>query len=500
MQARLAALLLLWAQPIGAEILLVEPGGGYATIQEALDAAGAGDVVRVAAGVYAERLIFPRSGNPTSGFLALEAAPGARPILDGSTLPGGDPAIAIPGRSFVRVTGFEIRNFADAHAIFASGSGTHVELRDNRIHDIRGEGAGGIAVYGTEPAPITDVVIDGNEIYDTEPAPSEALVVNGNVAGFEITGNVLRDNDNIGIDMIGGEADVNSGAGLVARSGLCRGNRVTRSNSSYGGGFGAGIYVDGGRDIVIEGNVVTESDLGIEIGAENPGVVATGIVVRNNLLYRNERAGLLFGGYDEPVGRANGNVFRGNTLFENNTVGASGEGRYFSGGGIAEILVQYGQDNRVENNLIVAGPENAMVESAGPGSSSGDAFDYNLWWSASPEDAVFRLNAGEFSGFADWQANAAQDGNGLAADPLLVGPLTDFHLGAGSPAIDRGDPAFAAAVGERDLDGAARLAGGRVDIGSYEVPEPAEGGAGLVAAVALRALGARSRRRRPVAP
>ena len=494
MRSVLAMPLLLTAARASAAVLSVGSSGGFATIQSALEAAGPGDVVRVAAGVYGERLSFPSGGDAIAGFLSLEAAPGARPILDGSGLASGAPAIEIHSQSFVRVVGFEIRNFRDGYGIFVGGSGTRIELRDNRIHDLRGDDAGGIAVYGTGFAPITELVIDRNEIYDNEPAPSEALVVNGNVRGFAITDNELRDNDNIGIDMIGGEADINPGTGLVAREGVCRGNRVTRSNSSYGGGFGAGIYVDGGRSIVIENNVVTESDIGIEVGAENAGAVAMGIIVRNNVLYSNERAGLLFGGYDASVGRANANVFRGNTLVLNDTVGASGQGRYFAGGGIGEILVQYGQDNAVENNLVVAGPENMAVASAGPGSSIDDRFDYNLWWSPAPASMAFQLNASDYLGFADWQTGGGQDPYGLAADPGLAATEgSDFHLVADSPAVDRGNPAFVAAAGERDIDGASRVAGGRVDIGADEVPEP---GKTLAAAAAGLALGALTRRER----
>jgi cysteine-rich repeat protein len=42
------------------------------------------------------------------------------------------------------------------------------------------------------------------------------------------------------------------------------------------------------------------------------------------------------------------------------------------------------------------------------------------------------------------------------------------HLGPGSPARDAGDPAFVAAPGETDLDGAARVNGPRVDVGADE--------------------------------
>src|SRR4029077_12731893 len=84
----------------------------------------------------------------------------------------------------------------------------HGELRRNRIHDIRGRNAMGITVFATEPTAISDLVIDGNEVYDCDPAPSEALTLNGNVDWFQVTNNVVRDVNNIGIDAIGGERDI----------------------------------------------------------------------------------------------------------------------------------------------------------------------------------------------------------------------------------------------------------------------------------------------------
>src|SRR5262249_12473277 len=61
-------------------------------------------------------------------------------------------------------------------------------------------------------------------------------------------------------------------------------------------------------------------------------------------------------------------------------------------------------------------------------------------------------------------------GNGdLNMAPGFVSP-TDFHLAAGSPLINAGDPAAAGGV---DLDGAPRIAGGRRDMGAYKFqPSP----------------------------
>ncbi len=469
MHAALAVGWALLAAPGAAEVLAVP--GDYPTIQAALDVAVAGDRVEVSGGVYPEKIVFPRSGAPGQP-ITLRAAAGESPVLDGIGVAGAD-MVLIESKSHLRLIGFEIRNHlgvSDGSGVRILGAGTDLEIRDNVIHEIRGDDAMGITVYGTEPQPISGLVIAGNQIFDCDPARSEAMTLNGNVDGFEIASNLVRDVNNIGIDMIGGETDIQPDPALVARNGLVRGNTVIYANSIYEGGYAGGIYVDGGRDIVIENNSVSFSDLGIEIGAENSGLVTTGIVVRNNVLFANERAGLVFGGYEAAAGRANGNEFRGNTLYGNNTVGDSGQGTYFPGGGIAEIWVQFGADNVVESNLVHAGAENVFVGSFDPASSVGNVFDHNLYWSDAVEAGGFSWNGAYYEGFSAWQAGTGQDPAGLAADPLLVDPAAaDFHLQAASPAVDAGDPAYVPAAGEVDLDGEPRRDGPAVDVGADEL-------------------------------
>ncbi len=464
------ALVCLAASTAGADTLTVP--GDFATIQAALDAAVAGDVVEVAAGVYFEKVTFPRSGAPGMP-IVLRGAPGARPVIDGTGVAGQN-MVLMASRSHLRIAGFEIRNnlgVSDGSGVRILGAGTDLDVEDNVIHDIRGNDAMGITVYGTEPAPISALVIEGNEIYDCDPARSEALTLNGNVDGFTILGNLVRDVNNIGIDMIGGETDIQPDPSLVARNGVVRGNTVIRANADYEGGYAGGIYVDGGRDITIEGNTVLESDLGIEIGAENAGLVTEGIVVRNNLLAHNERAGLVFGGFEAAAGRASNNALRGNTLYHNNTVGEDGQGIYFQGGGIGEIWVQFADSNRVESNLVFAGPENVFIGSFDPGSSVDNTFDHNLYFSAAGAEAgEWSWNGTSYDGFSDWRAATGQGASSLTADPLLADPASgDYHLTATSPALDAGNPAYLPAPGETDLDGDPRLAGPAVDIGADEL-------------------------------
>ncbi len=448
--------------PGAAAAAVLDVPGSFATVQAALDAAGPGDTVELADGVYFEKVAFAASGTAGNP-IVLTAASGATAVLDGTGV-SGDNLVLIEDRSYVHVTDLVLRNnlgVTDGSGIRVLGAGAGIELRDNEIHDIRGNNAMGITVYATKAAAVSDIVVDGNYIHDCEPEPSEALVMNGNVDGFEVTNNIVEDVNNIAIDAIGGETDIQPNPSLVARNGRIAGNAIARCGS----GFSGGIYVDGGRDIVIENNTVTECDLGIEVAAENAGILTTNVTVRNNVLYFNRVVGLVFGGFKASVGRADENVFRHNTLYKNATD---------AGDGIGEIWVQFGDDNEITHNLVVtrtaADGGIANVPVASFNNSSGNLFDYNLYWS---EDGAagtsFSLENSEYTGFAAWQG-AGFDANGMFADPALIDPdNADFHIDASSPAANAGDPGFVADPGETDLDGNDRVSGVAVDIGADEI-------------------------------
>ena len=477
MRLRLLLLSPLWLglSPIAlaTDYTVAESGGDFTSIQAALDIAVAGDTISVheKATPYFEKISFPTSGNALDGHITLQAFPGESPVLDGTSVSGTD-MVRIVGRSYVKLIGFEIRNnlgVNDGSGVRILGSGSHIEIRDNRIHEIRGSHAMGITVYGTDPDPISELVIDGNEIYDCDPFQSEALTLNGNVTDFQVTNNIVRDVNNIGIDFIGGETDIQPDPSKVARNGVCRGNQVYRANEQ-GGGYAGGIYVDGGRDIVIENNIVSECDLGIEIGAENSGTDATNITVRNNLLYANQRACIVFGGFQASVGRTRDSRFSNNTCYKNDTLGE----------GVGELWIQYAQDNVVENNIFYSTSQNVLVYSES--GNTNNQLDYNLWYAeAGPDAALFVWKNTEYQGFAAYQSGSGQDPSSLFADPALVDPdAADFHLGLASPAIDGGNPAFVPDPNEVDLDGAPRLVGAAVDVGADEAgcgngsPDPGE--------------------------
>ena len=452
---------LLYSTNAAREWIVAPSGGDFSSIQAALNTANAGDTVSVRAGTYNEKLAFPRGGS-NNLWLTLRAWPGEQPIVSGLNRTGQN-MILLNEKSWIRIQGLDLRNntnVTDGSGIRLLGACRNIELIGNTIHAMRGQNAMGITVYGTNSAPASNIVIRANHLYDCDAAPSEALTLNGNITDFELSSNLVHDINNIGIDFIGGETDISPYG--VARRGVCRGNHVYRARSIYGGGYAAGIYVDGGRDIVIERNIVHECDVGMEIGAENSGYEASNVVVRSNLIYNNDKAGLAFGGYAAGVGRTRYCQFLNNTCFRNDTL-QDGNG---------ELWIQYASNNIVENNIFFCGPQNLLLASAGTGTASGNTMNYNLWFSdAGSGSAVFQWRGTEYTGFAAYRAGSGQDAQSVFSNPTFLGGSVsnlDAHPAPGSPAIDSGNPAYAPAADVLDLDGRARVLNGRVDTGAYE--------------------------------
>ncbi len=370
-------------------------------IQDAIDKLKPGDTLHISPGVYREKLYINVSGEPDKP-ITIQGGPGV--IISGRGIEGEN-IIYIEDKSHLRIIGLELREnlgCKDGSGIRVVGSGTDIELRDNRIHEIRGKDAMGITIYGTDAKrSISKLVIHGNHIFNCEPAPSEALTLNGNVQGFVVSNNVVHDCNNIGIDFIGGEDWISKHPEAVTRDGVCRGNRVARCRSNYEDGYAAGIYVDSGKNITIEDNYVTECDLGIEVGAENKGFTASGIIVRNNTIYHNDKAGIVFGGYEAKVGRVTESQFTGNTCYENGRHKKDHNG---------ELWIQWASGNQVTGNIFVSLPGRPLVN-VEPGGQTGNVVDSNRYYtSAGAGEAEFLWGGHDVTGFAAWKATSGWDG------------------------------------------------------------------------------------------
>jgi len=245
---------------------------------------------------------------------------------------------------------------------------------------------------------------------------SESLTVNGNVTYFQITNDLVHDNDNIGIDAIGYE-----GVGPVgydeAMYGEISGNTVYNisgiTNPGEGYEYDAdGLYCDGCAYVTIERNVIIQTDYGIETTSENQicqtngtewsGPNSTGtagkgkspcygryVTVRNNIFYNSNACGNSIGGYAAATkngGESNGggssyhDVFVNNTLYNN----ATQPGNESEGGSAGEFQIQYqvgsAQGNIYENNVVYAGAYNTWIFSYVPFSQAYPAPPATLNW------------------------------------------------------------------------------------------------------------------------
>lgn len=460
----------------------------WKTLQHAADQAEPGSTVYIRGGVYKQKLKITRSGTQLGGAITYASYPKEQAVIDGTGLgvKGQEGLIEIRDASHITIRNLVVRNFKTSKkdqmpiGIFVHGSGKDITLAGNKIYaikhtaavgrDLSGRDAHGIAVYGTKaPDPLSRVKIDGNELYNLVLGSSESLVVNGNVDSFSITNNVIHDNDNIGIDLIGFEGVSPDEKYDQARNGRVSGNKVynitTNHNPSYGrklpngSNAAGGIYIDGGKDSVIERNVSYANDIGIELASEHAGKETSGITVRSNIIYDNRYTGIALGGYDSERGATVNSRVINNTLYNNNTLND----------GSGQILLQHDtRRNVIANNIIYATKSDVFLYNEYT-TNAGNLVDYNLYYRPGGKDnAVWYWKNEEYTGLDDYRKRSGNDKHSIFADPEFVSlKKRNFHLKPNSPAIDRGmtDRTMTNIL---DIDGHKRPRGAGVNIGADE--------------------------------
>ena len=460
----------------------------WRTIQHAADTVRPGSTVNVRGGIYEERVTLNVSGNANDGYVTFRSYPGETAVLEGEHLipDARSGMLVIHNKSYIRIEGFEIRNYRTAGhrltplGISITGAGSHIELLHNNVHHIENNfqgrdapGSGGngfgIAVYGTDAkTPISELVIDGNEVHHLKTGSSESLVVNGNVTNFRLTKNVVHDNNNIGIDIIGFEHTAPDAAVDQARDGVVSGNLVynitSRGNPAYGNDQSSdGIYVDGGTRVLIERNIIHHVDFGIELASEHRNRTTSYITARNNLIYACNTAGVSIGGYGAERGGTDHCTVINNTLYGNDT----------SNTGSGEFQMQYNMtSNRFENNIVYAGVRCLMSASKSGPVAEGTptvTLDYNLYYCDSGATAgTWGWYPANLAGFDKYTRTTGNDSHSRFAGPRFADlAKNDFHLRSDSPAVNRGTTTDLP-LGDQDIEGSPRVKGGKIDIGCYE--------------------------------
>ena len=349
--------------------------------------------------------------------------------------------------------------------ISITGTGNYIQIRHNKIHNINnGEnGALGLAVYGTNaPSSINNLIIDGNELYGLVLGDSESLTLNGNVQFWSVTNNVVRDNNNIGIDAAGFWKVAPNPAYDQARDGYIGGNVVYNIHQASTNGAD-GIYVDGGTRITIEKNIIHNCDIGLEAASENPGRTSSYVTARSNLIFLNLTAGVSLGGYSTGVGSTDHTTVVNNTLFHNDT----------SSSGSGELLLQYFPDtvssNTFDNNIVAAGPQGLLI-----GNDFSDpvvSLDNNLYYApnGNPNNNTWMWANATYQKFSAYKAASGNDSTSSFANPQFVNLIVPIlWVQSTSPAINAGTNLGTAVVGTQDVAGFPRVQGADIDIGAYE--------------------------------
>lgn len=500
----------LGSQEVGGFTVFVAPNGSdsqgtgaedrpWASIQFAVDNVIPGSLILVQPGIYEELITIEGavdSGAPDYPVI-IKGSAGA--IVDASNItPVGDQGIlTIENASHIAITGLELRNYKTATVfstdsspagIIIRGTGTDITITGNSIHGIEenatctqndnncDSAANGIGVYGNTTGGLTDIRITDNEIYDNVLGASEALTINGNVDGFYIARNYVHDNNNIGIVLIGLEEDIClacTDAQNRARNGIVRRN-VSENNSMahfvpnvwYAGddGNAGGIYVDGGHHILIERNVITGNDIGLEVASEAPNGSADDIIVASNLIYNNFDIGVAFGGFAVNA-NAEGGGSANSVSVVNNTI-------YHNSGHSSEITLNYRiHDFRFVNNIVYGetSVDETYEQAAGNLQSSGLVWDNNLWWANGTIDVVPVADGGQIVANPNF-VNIASGSALVAASSMAIdvgrteidiaswaNPFWVEHYPSGSISVH----------GSKDVGGADRVIG-TIDIGAAE--------------------------------
>ena len=443
----------------------------WLTIQNGLDQLSEGNTLYIMGGTYNEKLFIEVSGNDDSK-IVITNYNNDEVIISGSGITESEAIIEIYEVSNITIEGLTLTNseMHDAKGILIDGNCDNITIKNNKIYNINFSSnssdevteetnAQPIIVFGSNLTdPIENLVIDGNEIYNSRTGYSEALAINGNVDDFEVTNNTVYNISNIGIDIIGHEETCENPDNDQARNGLVKGNTIYDCISDYA--TSGGIYVDGGKNIIIENNTSYHNGYGIEIGCENIGKTTSDIIVRNNLFYNNEICAIAIGGFDFPdgSGKVTNCEVLNNTCLKND----------FSEDNIGEMYLTYVESLNIENNIFYLSNQNvfAYVESV----NENLQMDYNLFYSESGEFIVSWEDE-EFDSFEDFQEETDMNSNSIFADPLLVNASIsspDFHIQQSSPAINAGNPDFTSDNDETDLEGDSRIVNDRVDIGADE--------------------------------
>lgn len=341
----------------------------FESIQTAIDQSEPGTVIHIREGTYYNGFELSNSGEKDKP-ITIKNYKDEKVIISGErkTMDEDTALIVIENQNHIKIQGMTIQNLSTNSSDFAvmgiyvTGNSTDIVIEQNLVQYIEtlaeGGNAHGIAVYGTEK--MKNIVIQDNIVENLKLGASEALVLNGNIDGFNISGNIVRNNDNIGIDLIGHEGIAEDSEQDYVRNGTIENNTVYNNSSfgnpAYGEDYSAGgIYIDGAKNIIVRANTLYKNDIGIEATSEHEGQYAENITLTENIIYKNHYSGISLGGYDEERGGTRKSLIEANILYQNDAKNLYG-GQLLLQDDVSDVDISKNILTPNKNGLLVINP------------------------------------------------------------------------------------------------------------------------------------------------
>ncbi|GGB54393.1 hypothetical protein GCM10011409_35020 [Lentibacillus populi] len=412
----------------------------FRTLKKASSEAKAGTTVYIRKGTYNEKLVVKHSGTKAKPII-FKAYNKEQVVLSGKSLKdteGDTSLVTINNKNYITISGLTIQDLTTdlpnetVMGIYVTGSSSHITLENNHVqrmetHADDGNGHG-IAVYGT--GPMEDIHILNNTVEDLKLGSSESLVLNGNIDGFKVENNLVRRNDNIGIDLIGYEGTSNDKRADYVRNGVVKHNKVyeisSYGNPAYGEDYSAGgIYVDGGKNITIEKNTIYKCDIGIEATSEHAKKYADHINIIDNIIYHNFYTGISIGGYGENRGGTIHSTISQNIMYRNDTKGLDG----------GQLLLQHDvKNNVVEKNIMTAGPSRLFIANYFT-TNQANKLQRNVFHKEKGKTGIWVWKDEEYTSFPEFKIDSKSDAKSSYLDPKYENENKyDFRLREDSPA------------------------------------------------------------------
>jgi hypothetical protein len=230
----------------------------------------------------------------------------------------------VDSASHVTIQNLDIRNLTDdstltqngvkdvRYGIIIEGTSSYISILNNDLYNMQWtkdttkarnptgtDVLSAITVLGASNTPITNLLIHENTVHNIVPGYAEGVTVNGNVDSFEISDNEVYDVANIGIVAAGNYAWVLASypsllkANNQSRNGLIKDNTVYRCISPIA--LSAGIYLDGSRNVKVQGNESYNNGVGISVGNESDSSSSGGHTVISNDIWANLESGIYLG-------------------------------------------------------------------------------------------------------------------------------------------------------------------------------------------------------------